>query len=75
MDLADVILLHFEPDTKSPITQLELGLHKNKCVVHCPPGFWRKGNVDIVCRWFDIDQAESVKQGIERVQIILGRLA
>lgn len=51
LDEADVIVLWFDPKTKSPISLLELGLHAStsKMVVYCPEGFWRKGNVDIVC--------------------------
>lgn len=56
MDRADVILMYFDPNTKSPITLMELGLHAKdgKMVVCCPEGFWRKGNVDIVCRRYNI---------------------
>ena len=51
LDEADVIVLWFDPKTKSPISLLELGLYAGteKMVVYCPEGFWRKGNVDIVC--------------------------
>lgn len=55
MEAADVVLFYFAPGTKSPITLLELGLWANTnkpVIVCCPDGFWRKGNVDIVCdRW------------------------
>lgn len=49
---ADVIILWFDPKTKSPISLLELGLFakSEKMIVYCPDGFWRKGNVDIVCK-------------------------
>ena len=51
---ADIIVMYYDPNTKSPITLLELGLFvdkkpKGKFIVCCPEGFWRKGNVDIVC--------------------------
>ncbi|MDB4955415.1 MAG: hypothetical protein JWO36_2984 [Myxococcales bacterium] len=51
LDRADLIAMWFVPETASPITLLELGLHARdgKLVVGCPPGYWRKGNVDIVC--------------------------
>jgi len=53
---ADLILMHFEPNTQSPITLLELGLFAQKrgLIVHCPDGFWRKGNVDIVCKNYNV---------------------
>jgi len=43
-------------DSKAPISLLELGLEaKNKkVVVVCEDGFYRKGNVEIVCNKYDI---------------------
>jgi len=56
LDMVKVIVMYFDPATKSPISLLELGLHatSGKMVVCCPNGFWRKGNVEIVCNRFDI---------------------
>ena len=56
LDSADIIIMYFDPNTKSPISLLELGLHANsgKMIVCCPKGFWRKGNVDIVCERYDV---------------------
>lgn len=64
MDLADAIVMYFDPKTKSPVTLLELGLHaeSRKLIVCCPPGFWRKGNVDIVCREYKVEQVEDLDQ-------------
>lgn len=61
-DMADKILMYFDPNTKSPITLLELGLYADskKLVVCCPDGFWRKGNVDIVCKRYRIWQVDSL---------------
>ena len=58
IEVADVVAVYFEPTTKSPITLLELGILSQRkpssTVVYCPEGFWRKGNVDIVCRRYSI---------------------
>ena len=56
LDKADIIILYLLPDSKSPISLLELGLYaaSGKLLVCCPKGFWRKGNVDIVCERFNI---------------------
>lgn len=56
LDKADIIILYLLPDSKSPISLLELGLYANsgKLLVCCPNGFWRKGNVDIVCERFNV---------------------
>lgn len=57
----DVIALYFQPGTMSPISLLELGLHaeSGRVVVCCPEGFWRKGNVDIVCRRYGLTMVDS----------------
>ena len=48
---ASLIAMYFAPETQSPITLLELGLfaRSGRLIVCCPEGFWRKGNVDLVC--------------------------
>ena len=76
MDSADIIAMYMDPETKSPITLLELGLHAEKhperLVVCCPEGFWRKGNVDIVCARHGITQVNTLE---ELVLIIKNRIA
>lgn len=55
LDKADIIIMYFSPETKSPISLLELGLFKDRRIyVCCPDGFWRKGNVEIVCDRYNI---------------------
>ena len=58
MDMADWIVFYFDPATRSPVTLLELGLHaqSGRCLMVCPDGFWRKGNVDIVCERYAVPQ-------------------
>ena len=54
---ANLIIFYFDPNTKSPITLLELGLTANsttECIVCCPPGYWRRGNIQIVCNRYNI---------------------
>jgi len=53
---ADIILLYFDPSTKSPISLLELGLYarSGKLMVCCPDGFWRQGNVRVVCERYNV---------------------
>ena len=52
----DIIFMNILPESKSPITLLELGLHAEEAnlIVCCPDGFYRKGNVEIVCHRFNI---------------------
>lgn len=62
LETADIIAMYFAPDTKSPVSLLELGLfaRSGKLIVCCPDGFWRKGNVDIVCERYGVRQVESL---------------
>lgn len=56
LERADRIAMWFVPETRSPITLLELGLHarSGKLVVGCPDGFWRRGNLEVVCARYAI---------------------
>lgn len=67
---ADIILMYFDVHTQSPITLLELGLFatSKKLIVCCPEGFWRKGNVDIVCDRYQIEQVGSLARLINSVK-------
>lgn len=58
MAQSDVIAMYFAPGSKAPISLLELGLHARdgKLIVLCPKGYWRKGNVDIICEHYGILQ-------------------
>jgi hypothetical protein len=66
---ATKILMYFDPNTKSPISLLELGLfaRTEKMVVVCPKGFWRKGNVDIVCKRYHVEQVNTIEQAIKKI--------
>jgi hypothetical protein len=70
MDRAHYILMYFDPTTKSPITLLELGLHaqSQKLLVCCPEGFWRRGNVEIVCYAYNIPMYKSIDDMIEFIK-------
>ena len=59
---ADTIVMYFAPETKAPISLLELGLFASsrKLVVACPDGYWRKGNVDIVCERYGVPCVEGL---------------
>lgn len=71
LDEADVIVIFFDPDTKAPISLLELGLHvKDRILVCCPPKFYRRGNVEIVCNRFDIPLFDKLEDMIEELKTI-----
>jgi hypothetical protein len=64
LEQADLIMLYFAPNTQAPITLLEFGLfaRSNKLVVCCPEGYWRKGNVDVVCLRYAIPQVPTLAE-------------
>lgn len=64
LERAQVIILYLDPETKSPISLLELGLYaqSGKLLVCCPDGFYRKGNVDVVCAKYDVPQYNTIEE-------------
>jgi len=64
LEAADVILMYFDPKTISPISLLELGIfsHKHKMIICCPKGYFRKGNIDIVCERYGIPQVDTLEE-------------
>ena len=64
LDKADVIAIFFPPENKAPITLLELGLsaRSSKVIVGCPEGFWKRGNVQMVCQRFKIELVGTVEE-------------
>lgn len=75
--VSDVIAFYFKPGTLTPITLLELGMYAGtgKAVVCCPKGFYKRGNVQIVCQRYGIDLLESLYELQKAVEErLLGRL-
>jgi hypothetical protein len=65
-EMADKILMYFDPATKSPISLLELGLFESthKMIVVFPEGYGRNGNVDIVCERYGVLQSKTIEEAI-----------
>jgi hypothetical protein len=73
LERANIIVVVFDPKTKSPITLMELGLHAKdqNVIVVCPEGFWRKGNVDVVCQKYGITQVDTIDECVPLIESIL----
>ena len=67
LDQAEHIILFFASKNLSPISLLEFGLYANsgKLNVVCEEGFWRKGNVDIVCERYGVSQYSNLDEAME----------
>lgn len=70
LEKAGMVFMYFDPNTKSPISLLEFGLYakSGKLVVCCQPGFWRRGNIDVVCRRYGVAQVDSLEEGVEVIK-------
>lgn len=58
---ANLVVLYFGPDTDAPISLLELGLcaRLNKALVVCHPSYRKRGNVQMICRQYNIRLTDS----------------
>lgn len=70
LEKSNCVIVNILPDSKSPITLLELGLfaQSGKLLVCCPNGFYRKGNVDIVCDRYGIPIYNSLEEMLEAIK-------
>jgi len=66
LENSHIVFMYFSPETKSPISLLELGRfgHRGNMIVCCPKEFWRKGNVDIFCTRENIPLFEDLQSAI-----------
>ena len=66
---ADYILMNILPDSKSPITLLELGLFakSGKLYVVCTEGFYRYDNVRITCAKYGVPVYASLTEAIRGI--------
>jgi len=73
LETSDFVVFYFSPTSKSPITMLELGLMIERkplrILVCCPEGFYRKGNIDIVCSRYGIPMVNSLDELISELRI------
>lgn len=73
LEYSDLVVFYFDPRTKSPITLMELGLFakKDNVIVCCPDGFWRKGNVEIVCYRYGITLVNTFDELVTEVKQVV----
>ena len=71
LERATCVLMYLAPGTQSPISLLELGLfvRQGKLIVACPDGFWRQGNVEIVCARYGARFVTSLDEGIKQARL------
>lgn len=71
-DMADIVVIYFHPATQASISLLEFGLCARvpgKAIVVCPEGYWKRGNVQIVCKKYGVeivDNDDRLKEAVLR---------
>ena len=70
LERADVVAMYLAPATKAPVSLLELGLcaRGNRLVVCCPEGYWRRGNVQVVCRRYGVPLLDRLPELVAEVR-------
>jgi hypothetical protein len=70
LEKADMVVMLLDGDTQACISLLEFGLYakSGKLIVCCEEGFWRKGNVDITCARYHIDQVDAIYGLIDEIR-------
>lgn len=74
IECADLVIFYFDPNGPAPITLMELGLcvgREQYSIVCCPDGYWRKGNVEMICDRYGIPLCNTIDELIGLVKIDL----
>lgn len=74
LEESHMIFMYFSPNTKSPISLLELGLcaATKRMIVVCPKEFWRRGNVEFICMKYGISLYDTFNEGTDALERYLG---
>lgn len=69
MDSARIVVFYFHGKPLAPVSLLELGLaaRPGLAVVGCEPGYWKRGNVQAVCKRFSLPFKESLNDLVAHV--------
>ena len=74
LERARLVAVYFAPETKAPITLLELGLCASKhadVIVCCPVEYWKVGNVEMVSMRYGMQFYDHFDNFVERISMEL----
>lgn len=76
IESVDLVLMVFPEGSTAPVSLIELGLRSRLggMTVVCPIGFWRKGNVDLVCDRYAIPRYETLAEGVDAIRVTLSQM-
>jgi hypothetical protein len=74
LERASLVAMYFAPSTRAPVTLLELGLcaRSGRLLVCCPPGFWRRGNVEVVCARYRVPLVDGLAELVRLLRAKVG---
>lgn len=84
LELADVVFFYFQADTLSPISLMELGIVATwvgmaddppYVVLVCEDGFWRAGNIQVLCERAGIRILPTLERGLNHLAEVCARAA
>lgn len=70
LEESDLVVMYLDAASQSPISLIELGLYaqSEKLIVCCADGFWKKGNVEIVCERYGVHQVAKLEDLITEIK-------
>ena len=71
LDRSQIIFFYLDPNTKSPISLLEIGKYiasDKKLIICVPQGFWRRGNIEVLCDRYNIPLYDNLDIAIEMLK-------
>ncbi len=78
ISVSDIVILYFHPETLSPISLMELGIcsvaKPNQTVVCAPEGFWRKGNIEVICNRNHIKLLDNIADLVKEIVVRISDL-
>jgi hypothetical protein len=82
LEKSDIVFFYFQAGTMSPITLMELGIVATwvdmaddppYVVLVCEPGFWRLGNVQVLCQRAGIHVFPTLERGVDHMAEVCAR--
>ncbi len=75
IEQSDIVLIYFPATSQAPISLLEfgwvMGRDPGKAIVVAEPGYWRRGNLEVVCNRERVFLHDNLRAGIFALEEVL----
>ncbi|CAM1372061.1 nucleoside 2-deoxyribosyltransferase domain-containing protein [Tenacibaculum xiamenense] len=70
LELSDIILMNLLPESKSPISMVELGLYarSNKLIICCPENFYQYRYIKTLAKKYNVALFTELEKGIQHLK-------